>query len=188
MKKLVLSLLGTALIALSGMAVSATVIDGDDLSQGSTTVGSAISYDASQFSRDGKTASASEDWKVTIPAHIPADGTAASVTVTGSFGSSKVLSVTAPDTVRLYLDGDTDNDYVTLNVYFNDIVLQGDYMSESVSRVEPISVTDMRDIRFGVWEGTILFTITMQKTFDAGAADVYQPFDWGIADVYRTTI
>ncbi len=176
------------IMSMSMTAFAADVeINSDDLGEETkTTSETSVTYFASNNNTgsggngDGSGSGGSGDgmardeemWTVTVPATISADASEADVTVVGSFAASRTLTVTAPETVTLYLDGIQTSDYAVLTVNFNDIALAGNYKKTSVTAASKISVQDMSEIKFGAWSGTLTFTIEMSNTKNWVASDV----------------
>ncbi len=170
MKRLLILFLSLAMVSAMSVTAFAAEIGPADLdSDGKATSEATVTYSAAS---NDTAASDEETWTVTVPATMTVGESNATVTVSGAFAESKTIKVTAPETVTLYLDGNPNNDYAVLSVDFEDIALKGNYRETSVSANAEISVQDMSDIKFGVWSGTLTFTIEMSDTENWQAHDV----------------
>lgn len=98
-----------------------------------------------------------EYYEVTVPATM-APGGNDSVVATGTFPTTRQLSVTAPEDVTLTCD--IDSSTKVLAVDFADITLAGSNTNE-VTTTEAISVADISNALFGTWEGTIVYSVAM---------------------------
>ncbi len=177
MKKLLTIFLSLAMMCTLSTTVLATEIGPNDLdSEGKATASATVTYLASSTNTGDETGSDiardSETWTVTVPATVTVGDSNTSITVVGSVAESKTLKITAPETVTLYLDDNTSNDYTVLNVDFEDIALIGSYKQTSVSADAALSVQNMDNVKFGVWTGTLTFTIEMSDTENWQAHDV----------------
>ncbi len=162
MKKLLTLLLSLAMLASMSVTSFATELGPSDLDEnGCATASTAVTYLASSSDAN---ASDREAWTLTVPATMSADASGATISVTGAIPESKTLRITAPESVRLYLDGNENGDYTERRVDFEDIALVGNYKQTSVSANAKISVQNMSDIKFGVWSGALTFTVEMSDS------------------------
>lgn len=99
-----------------------------------------------------------EEYQVTVPATL-APGGSGTVKANGTWDTTRKLSVSAPSTVTLTCDIDS-NDTKSLAVTFAGIALAGDN-TVAVSDSKSISVANISDALFGTWSGTITYTVAM---------------------------
>ncbi len=94
-------------------------------------------------------------YELSVPA-VMAPGDYATITVTGKWGSSKQISVTADESVTLA--NDTDDEEITLPIYFEGILEAGSDSSE-VSASNELHIEEIGDVPFGTWEGIFEYTV-----------------------------
>ena len=94
-------------------------------------------------------------YELNVPA-VMAPGDYANITVTGRWDSSMQISVTADESVTLA--NDTDNDEVTLPIYFEEILELGNDSSQ-VSVSKELRVGEIGDVPFGIWEGAFEYAV-----------------------------
>ena len=102
-------------------------------------------------------AKGSEAYSVTVPAKL-APGGSGTVTLNGTWGSNRVVNVTADKTVEL-VNSLNSLDKRTLNVTFGGISESGnDFSSQTFE--ENISVSTMpSDVLFGTWTGKFNYSV-----------------------------
>lgn len=103
---------------------------------------------------------ASEAYTVTVPATM-APGETAAVNASGTWASNRQLVVTADDSVTL-TNSINAADQKVLAVTFAGIVKAGSN-TVAVSATEDLTVADISDALFGVWSGTIEYSVEMQN-------------------------
>lgn len=94
-------------------------------------------------------------YELSVPA-VMAPGDYATITVTGRWDSSKQISVTANESVTLA--NDTDDEEITLSIYFEGILEAGSDSSEVSTSME-LHIEDIGDVPFGTWEGTFEYAV-----------------------------
>ena len=94
-------------------------------------------------------------YELSVPA-VMAPGDYATITVTGRWDSSKQISVTSDESVTLA--NDTDDEEITLSIYFEGILEAGSGSSE-VSTSKELHIEDIGDVPFGTWEGTFEYAV-----------------------------
>ena len=100
-----------------------------------------------------------ENYTITVPAQLN-PGTGGNVTLTGTWASDRVVKVTAEKTV-LMTSSLLSSDQQSLNVYFSDIVQEGNNV-ESITRTERVAVEAMpSNIMFGKWSGTFYYNVSV---------------------------
>lgn len=118
-----------------------------------------VSYTGERTTVDPTTGAVTYDeyYEVTVPATLQPGGSG-KVTAEGFWPNSRQLTVSCPDTVTLTcnIDGATK----TLAVTGGDITLVGSNTAE-VSTEKTVSIAEIADAMFGVWEGSITYTVSM---------------------------
>ena len=98
-----------------------------------------------------------EAYTVTVPASMN-PGDTGTITVKGTWPTTKQLSVSAPDSVTLTCD--IDGSTKTLDIDYDGLTVDGSNTTE-LNETETISVGEITDAIFGTWTGTITYTISM---------------------------
>lgn len=114
--------------------------------------------------RDVMVTSNSEYYTVTVPAQLT-PGSSGIITAVGNWDNSRVLTVSASDSVVLTNSIDSE-DTKTLNVMFDGISQVGNN-SGNIMITKDISVDGIENALFGLWSGKIQYTVCM--------ADIYKP-------------
>lgn len=118
-----------------------------------------VSYTGSKTTVDPTTGAVTYDeyYEVTVPATLQPGGSG-KVTAEGFWPSSRKLTVSCPESVVLTCN--IDNSTKTLTVAGGDIALVGSNTAE-VSAEKTVSIGEIADAVFGVWEGSITYTVSM---------------------------